>query len=121
MAKARRKSLFYDQLLYEPLIPKELQEELKRCVVVEATNVSDYYYCGTNQEIWKLAEDFPNIAPPFKDFFLEFHAPDQIISKEHGNQSLDADSPLMWGLCCQAVDMYKVFETVGSMGNLEEM
>lgn len=121
MIQERRKSLFYDQLLQEPQITKGLREELKRCVVVEASNVSDYYYCGTNQEIWNLAEDFPNIAPPFKDFFLEFHAPAQIISKEHGTQAWDADSPLMWGLYCQAVDMYEVFQTVGSMESREEL
>jgi hypothetical protein len=35
-------------------------------------NVAEYFYSGTDQEYWSLDEDFPNIAPPFPQFWVEF-------------------------------------------------
>jgi len=48
-------------------------------------NVADYYFKATDQEVWSLDRDFPNLAPPFPGFWCEHRLPKLIHSKEHGD------------------------------------
>lgn len=109
------KSLFYDQLLADSLLENKIRELLQSCVVIEATNVSNYYFESSDQEIWDVTKDFPNIAPPFSDFFLEFQAPLQIVSKESGtkNWSEDKGRPSAWGVYCTSKNWGAGLETNG--------
>lgn len=59
-------------------------DELSQMRVFVIDNVADYYFAGTDQEIWFLDTDFPNVAPPFERFFVEFKAPNRIVSREFG-------------------------------------
>lgn len=51
-------------------------------------NVAEYYYSGTDQEYWDLGKDFPNLAPPYPQFWVEYKLPHEIVSKEKGNTDL---------------------------------
>ena len=44
-------------------------------------NVANYFYKGTDQEHWSLDKDFPNIAPPFPAFWLEWRLVQKIHSE----------------------------------------
>lgn len=50
-------------------------------------NVSDYYY-QSDQEHWDLRRDFPNLAPPFPQFWAEHRIPPRIHSKEEGDTDM---------------------------------
>lgn len=104
------KPLFYDQLVASPHISGDIKKDLSESIVIEGSHVSDYYFQGTDQEMWDLRDDFPNIAPPFEKFFVEFRAPSQIISKASGLQEWDLDRrPVQWGALCLS-------NTVDSLG-----
>lgn len=51
--------------------------------VVDATNVADYYFRGTGQEVWG-PDAFPNLAPPWERFVVCWTPPPVIVSDEHG-------------------------------------
>jgi hypothetical protein len=40
--------------------------------VIDTSNVARYFYEETKQEHWSLDKDFPNVAPPFQRFWVEF-------------------------------------------------
>jgi len=46
-------------------------------------NVAEYFY-QSDQEYWDLKEDFPNLAPPWPQFWSEHPLPNHIYSKEKG-------------------------------------
>lgn len=50
---------------------------------IDATNVAEYLYLGTDQEYWNWQEDFPCLAPPFKRFAVSYKLPHQCRSTEH--------------------------------------
>jgi hypothetical protein len=58
-------------------------------------NVSDYYYTASDQEYWDLSVHFPNLAPPYKQFWCEHRLPKIIHSKEAG----DSTQPVPNGRC----------------------
>jgi hypothetical protein len=96
---------FADQLLLSPEVNDEVKQHLRESFVIDATPVSDYFYEGTDQEYWDLRTDFPNIAPPYEQFFLEFKAPAKIVSQEFGERLWgDEIRPIGWGLLCDGTD-----------------
>src|SRR5258708_5607233 len=60
-------------------------EQVRNSVVIIGDNVSNYYYEGNEQEDWSLEKDFPNVAPPFDLFFLDFKAPTAVNSAVMGH------------------------------------
>jgi len=69
--------------------------------VLMIDNVAEYFYVGTDQEHWDLKRDFPNLAPPFPQFWCEFKMVRKIHSKE-----------------CGDVDMTRVMPQGGRVGQL---
>jgi hypothetical protein len=61
--------------------------------VIVADNVADYYFSGTDQEIWDLGTDFANMAPPFPLFWVEHKLPSLIRSRVHGDSDLSILGP----------------------------
>lgn len=61
--------------------------------VVLIDNVSDYYFTGTDQEQWNLAQHFPNMAPPWPLAFFEHRMPRTIHSKECGDSKMEMVGP----------------------------
>ena len=53
--------------------------------VVLIDNVADYYYRVSDQEMWDITTDFPNLAPPYPAFWVEHRFPKLIHSKLHGD------------------------------------
>ena len=51
-------------------------------------NVADYYFTASDQENWDLTKDFPNLAPPFPQFWFEHKMPRLIHSKEKGDTAV---------------------------------
>jgi hypothetical protein len=60
-------------------------------------NVAEYLYAQTDQEVWDVKRDFPCLAPPFPEFWMEFHRPSKIVSNETGTQT-SAGLPYRVGL-----------------------
>lgn len=51
---------------------KSLTESLRRAQVFDIQNVADYYHATAYKEKGWGEKDFPNIAPPFHEYFMEF-------------------------------------------------
>jgi hypothetical protein len=92
---------FCDILLRNPHVTQDFKEELKKAVIVEATNVSDFYFSDP-QEHWHF-KDFPCTVPPFPLCWLDFTAP-PIVSEEHGEipwrRMNGGNAPEQWGFLC---------------------
>jgi len=58
--------------------------------VICVDNVSQWYYEGTGQENWDLTKDFPNLAPPYPLFWLEYKLPKRIHSDTKGDTDTSA-------------------------------
>jgi hypothetical protein len=96
---------FYDDVMRDKDIPRAVKDLLDGAVVVVCDNVAHYYYCDTDKENWDL-QDFPNIAPPWGRFWLDFKAPPYIVSEEYGGRiPWGPEKPTMWGLYCQAEEL----------------
>jgi len=70
----------FDEILNSTVMDKDLLKSFSGAICIESSNVSDYYYESNQQEEWALNKDIPNIAPPFKIFFIEYKAPSVINS-----------------------------------------
>lgn len=100
---------FIDRLLVHPGM-KETSAALSQSVVILGDNVSDYYWMGNPQEIWTLEKDFPNVAPPFEYFFIDFRAPTEIVSEVNGTLPWDAAKAREWGVFFECTDVYAFAE-----------
>jgi hypothetical protein len=56
--------------------------------VVSIDNVADYYWQGTAQSTWRLARDFPSLAPAWQHAWFEYRAPAYCLS-ERGREPWD--------------------------------
>lgn len=71
-------------------------DAVRRATVVIADNVSEYFFCGTDQEEWDIRTDFPCLTPPFKNMWIECRRPSRIRSEVYGEQSPRL-LPRCWG------------------------
>ncbi|MDO8607291.1 MAG: hypothetical protein Q7R40_12205 [Phaeospirillum sp.] len=69
--------------------------------VICIDNVTEYLYAVSPKEIWDLQSDFPNVAPPFPEFWIETVRPSQIRS---GDTIKEATYPKRWGWHFDAQD-----------------
>lgn len=105
LGKAEKsKGRLIDFIMQDPSIPSELKDDLDGTTIISATNVSNYYWQETDQENWDMV-DFPNIAPPFERFWLDFNAPERIVSEEHGVIPWPATNQTHWGFHCLGFDL----------------
>ncbi len=49
--------------------------ELSDAPVFDISNVAQYFYGGTPQEIWGICHDFPRPMPPFRQTWMEWRVP----------------------------------------------
>lgn len=78
----------YDQVMAGELSPPgwtdvgvgpEAIRDLGQAPVFVVDNVARYYYQVSDQDVWTFAGgDFPNLAPPFSLFWLEFRKPSTV-------------------------------------------
>jgi hypothetical protein len=60
--------LLFDALLKADISGKE-KRRLQESTVIHGDNVAEYFF-SHDKDLWNF-DDFPNIAPPFKDLFIE--------------------------------------------------
>jgi hypothetical protein len=58
---------------------QEIFKFLDEAELINTQNVVNYFFQGTTQEHWDLTKDFPNLAPPFQTFFMEYTIPQYIL------------------------------------------
>lgn len=54
---------------------KTIISEMDKAEIINIQNVADYYYEIDNKDEWNLFEDYPNLAPPFERFWMEYYFP----------------------------------------------
>jgi hypothetical protein len=60
-----------------------IREEMRKAVIIDVSNVAQYYYQTSAQEVWDVREDFPNVAPPWETAWYEYRMPRSINSDGH--------------------------------------
>lgn len=89
MTKEESVARFFDDIIRSRSVPwPQLMELLEKSTVILADNVAEYYYSGTDQDYWSLEDDFPNLAPPFEVFFVEWKDPPFLVTRASGRQDL---------------------------------
>lgn len=74
-------SVFYDDVLEfmanrnKGKMPEKVEKSLKDTIVIQASNVAKYILEVNEQDVWDIRNDFPNIAPPFQNFWIEYTLP----------------------------------------------
>ena len=76
---------FYDKVVNEKWARPEDQDSLRRATVISADQVTEYYYALNDKEVWSM-RDFPNLAPPFQNFFIETKRATKINSSQWGTR-----------------------------------
>jgi hypothetical protein len=114
-------------------------EIFKECEILSIDNVAEYYWSGTDKEEWDVMQDFPNLAPPFHNFWMEYQFPTSIRNSKgveyrpHDQRSCEAiglrvkairlrDEPSMSGLSAgerSARGLYAVYH--GYHGYVESL
>lgn len=79
--------------------------------LVEISNVAEFFYAGTDPVAWS---DFPNLAPPFERFWMEYRRPARIPSP-HGGMVPTSGGPRAVGV---AVRGYEVGTVPADLGPL---
>lgn len=64
----------YRELLKSDETPKEFKNELENAEIILIDNVAKYFY-ESEQDTWKIEKEFPNLAPPFDNFWMEYQMP----------------------------------------------
>jgi hypothetical protein len=67
----------------EPFI-RSTKRLLSAAVVFVIDEIAEYFYAGTDQETWSVYEDFPNLAPPYPVYWMEWRRPSKIVSDRYG-------------------------------------
>jgi hypothetical protein len=65
----------------------EFRKDIEVAQVIVADNVGKFFWQDNPKEVWNLAKDFPNLAPPFEVFWIEMRAPEKVVSETTGTQS----------------------------------
>ncbi len=76
-----------DRLLREQHVPADVRANLTRMPIIAIDNVAEYFYAHGRDE-WSLDRDFPNIAPPFDEWWMEFHLPKSVRQYWQGSVGL---------------------------------
>ena len=114
-----------ESILKEGIVPMVGHPEMATIVKtmsmankILADNVVKYYYEVSRKEFWHLQDDFPNLAPPFQNVWIETHRPDRIVSDAMGVSS-NEPLPVAWGALGVSFEnelLDKSLETLGLAG-----
>lgn len=95
-----------DRVLAWDGLPDSLRETLSaRPPAFLATNVARYYSEGTDKEVWVEGTDFPNVAPPFPAFWMEWDAPTRYLSEVNGEVLAPEMAGVRIGALVQALEL----------------
>ena len=90
----------YARKIMSMILPAKGADELP---VVLIDNVADYYFRVSDQEMWDITTDFPNLATPYPAFWVEHKLPKLIHSKQWGDSDV-SDVPGRAGFFVMALD-----------------
>lgn len=65
-------------------------------------NVTQYLFTEMPQERFEFERDFPNVAPPFAEYWMETYRPTSIMSAEFGSSPWTDSRPIRWGVLMTA-------------------
>jgi hypothetical protein len=69
----------YENIISHPGTPKILKDALDKAFIINADNVAEYFFSANEKDEWDIRTDFPNIAPPFETFFIEYRMPSEML------------------------------------------
>ena len=91
-------SLLLDRILSADLEVPDITL-LESATVLEASNVAAYLYGTNRKDLCSLNKDFPNIAPPWPNFFIEFAMPSTVcMVAPEGSEMVPWEGPQAFGL-----------------------
>ena len=91
-------SLLLDRILAADFEVPDV-ELLRSPTVVQTNNVAQYLHGTNRKDPDDLTQDFPNIAPPWPNFFVEFAMPSTICEvTPEGSQMMQWEGPKTFGL-----------------------
>jgi hypothetical protein len=62
---------------------------LDEAELIEASELCEFFYAGTDQEKWSIERDFPKLGPPFPVFWIEMKKPSGMVSQVTGVRPSD--------------------------------
>jgi hypothetical protein len=77
--------------------------------------VAEYLYAQTDQEVWDIETDFPCLAPPWPNFWMEFVRPSRLFSE---GKVLDSPLPHRTGLWFQYYETAQLGTTAEQVNRL---
>lgn len=90
--------------------PRWLQSDrdlLSQSDVIVFDNVNDFYWAHLPEhKVGPLAISFPNLAPPFANFFLETRKP-EYVGLPNTKEAWPTSEPRAWGILCWYQDLTK--------------
>ena len=111
-------STLWDRLLADRAVRRHLDTTVLRpgsspVVVLDGTNVGEWFYGGTSQEEWWYDQHFPNVAPPWPAFFVECRRPHQLLTERTDVGELGPEIlPYAWGMLVTSERLDTGFWTV---------
>lgn len=94
-------SRLYDRII-SVAVNQQLRHWLSSATIVSAKNVGDYCF-ATETEACDPFKDFPHVAPPWREFFIEFDAP-VAVGPPSSRTAWPEQFPRKWGVLCAAVE-----------------
>jgi hypothetical protein len=113
---------FYDEIMRSHFTPAAIRNLLSGSIIIIGDNVAEYYFEGTDKEEW-LPSDFPNAAPPWDEFWIDFKAPRRCVSEKTGITAWGQYFPSYWGVYCRtflAEDANELTQTHAGRERLKE-
>lgn len=83
----------------------EAQRLSDKIVPVDVTAATNWFYKAKSKVDWRLADDFPCMAPPWPDTWMEYSFPREV--NELGEmKTVDHPPSTRWGMYFKAVDLH---------------
>lgn len=86
-------------------LTKNMISEIDNSEIILIDNVAEYFW-KSEQDEWDLEKDFPNLAPPFERFWMEYSMPSGVLHFDGENNRLDSNGTRV-GVLFSSVDITK--------------
>jgi hypothetical protein len=96
-----------------PRLRESYRDKVAGSVVVDASNVADYYYSFCEKSLWDCVDDFPSCRPPFPLMFLEFARP-KFYRDEKGVMPFDPSFFDAWGWVVESLEAASLPRSTGN-------
>lgn len=83
---------------------------------IRIDQVVEYFYAGTDKEMWERNRDFPFLIPPFDRVWLESSQPSRIVSEIHGVVNWTGPSRMAVHISRHNTPTNGAFNVAGALG-----